>query len=77
MALLKKTLKEIPLLFTFRTGEGGEQSISMETYRRLNETAASSGLVDLELNRGEELVRKITGGGTPKRCPGHHFLPRF
>lgn len=65
LALLKKTLNDIPLLFTFRTGEeGGERSISMENYRRLNEAAASSGLVDLvdlELNRGEKLVREIAG----------------
>lgn len=64
LAFLRKTLGELPLLFTFRTGEeGGEKAIPMETYRHLNVEAAKSGLADLadlELNRGEELVKEIT-----------------
>lgn len=64
LTFLRRSLKEIPLLFTFRTKEeGGERSISMEEYERLNVSAAATGLIDLadvELNRGEALLRSIT-----------------
>lgn len=53
-----------PLLFTFRTKEeGGERSVSLEEYEMLALEAAESGLADLadiELNRGEELLRRVT-----------------
>jgi 3-dehydroquinate dehydratase-1 len=65
LALLRRELGELPLLFTFRTKEeGGEQSISLEEYERLNLVAANTGLadlVDVEWNRGEELLRALTG----------------
>ncbi|MDO4323296.1 MAG: type I 3-dehydroquinate dehydratase [Lachnospiraceae bacterium] len=64
LVFLRKSLKEIPLLFTFRTKEeGGERRIPMEEYARLNASAAATGLIDLadvELNRGEELLCSIT-----------------
>ncbi len=60
---LRSRLGERPLLFTFRTKEeGGERRISMEEYEALNERAAKSGyadLVDIELNRGEERLRRM------------------
>lgn len=60
LSMLRDALGERALLFTFRTKEeGGECSISMEDYQAMNEAAADSGLVDfvdLELNRGEELL---------------------
>lgn len=63
LAFLRRTLGERPLLFTFRTGEeGGERTIPLEEYDALNERAAASGLadlVDLELNRGEERLRRM------------------
>lgn len=41
-------LSGVPLVFTFRSArEGGEQEISAEEYRALNEMAAASGLADL------------------------------
>ncbi len=66
LAYLRGRLGERPLLFTFRTKEeeGGERSISMEEYEALNVRAAESGyadLVDVELNRGEERLRRLAG----------------
>lgn len=62
--LLRDSLKDIPLLFTFRTKEeGGEKAISIADYRELNLKAARSGfadLVDVELNRGEEFFAGLT-----------------
>ena len=63
LGYLRGLIGELPLLFTFRTKEeGGERSISMETYQEWNRRAAASGLadfVDIELNRGEELFQKL------------------
>lgn len=60
---LRELLKEMPLLFTFRTKrEGGERDISMEMYADLNRAAAQSGFVDLidvELFFGEAFVSKM------------------
>jgi len=60
---LRKTLKETPLLFTFRTsGEGGEKAISPEAYAALNKAVAETGCVDMidaELFTGDEIVRDI------------------
>lgn len=64
LALLRSELKELPLLFTFRTKEeGGERSVSPDEYVRLNTAAAASGMADMadvELNRGEELFCSLT-----------------
>lgn len=64
LSFVRELLGEMPILFTFRTKEeGGERSISMEEYRSWNIVAAASGcvdLVDVELNRGEELLQEIT-----------------
>lgn len=72
LELLRERLGEKALLFTFRTKEeGGERSISPEEYRRLNETAAASGLADLidvELNRGGELLQEIAAFAHQKGC---------
>jgi 3-dehydroquinate dehydratase-1 len=63
LALLREQLGEKPILFTFRTKEeGGERSISLEEYEQLAIRAARShlaDLVDIELNRGEELLQRI------------------
>lgn len=62
---LRKMLGDRLILATFRTKEeGGERSISREEYCELNLQAAKSGLadfIDIELNRGEELMRELTG----------------
>lgn len=61
---LRSLLGERPLLFTFRTGEeGGERSVPIEEYEALSLRAASCGLadlVDIELNRGEERLSRLT-----------------
>lgn len=60
---LRAALKDIPLLFTFRTSkEGGEKTIEPETYAALNKAAAETGnvdLVDVEAFTGEEVVKDI------------------
>ena len=48
LGLLRRTLGDKPLLFTFRSlPEGGQAELSPEDYRALNLLAAGSGLVDL------------------------------
>lgn len=63
LGILRERLGGRPILFTFRTrGEGGEREIPMEEYEELNVRAAESGLADLcdiELNRGEERMRRM------------------
>lgn len=45
---IREGIKEIPLLFTFRTeAEGGEQEISIENYEKLIKKVAESKLVDM------------------------------
>ncbi len=60
---LEKVLEDCPVLFTFRRKEeGGEKTISMENYRRLNLEVIESrlvSLVDVELFAGDELVTEI------------------
>lgn len=57
---LRAVLKEIPILFTFRTAnEGGEKEISMGDYTRLNQAVALSGdadAIDIEIFSGDEVV---------------------
>lgn len=63
MQLLRDVLKEIPLLFTFRTlKEGGAAMVSAEEYEALNIAVAESGLADLidvEMFSGDEMVTRI------------------
>lgn len=60
---LREELGELPLLVTFRTKEeGGEQSIGAEAYAEFLRTVLASGqadLIDVELFRGEALLRDI------------------
>ncbi|MFR4487508.1 MAG: type I 3-dehydroquinate dehydratase [Escherichia coli] len=60
--ILRETMPETPLLFTFRSAkEGGEQAISTEAYIALNRAAIDSGLVDmidLELFTGDDQVKE-------------------
>ncbi len=61
--ILRETMPEKPLLFTFRSAkEGGEQAISTEAYIALNRAAIDSGLVDmidLELFTGDDQVNNV------------------
>lgn len=63
LAYLRNLVGDKPLLFTFRTKEeGGECSASPDEYRAMNLEAAASGnadLIDLEWNRGSEIIREI------------------
>lgn len=60
--ILRETMPEKPLLFTFRSAkEGGEQAISTEAYIALNRAAIDSGMVDmidLELFTGDDQVKE-------------------
>jgi len=63
LAALREVLKEIPILFTFRTAkEGGEREISREAYATLNKEIAKTklaDLIDVEAFTGDEIVRDI------------------
>ncbi len=60
---LREILKEVPLLFTFRTAaEGGEREIGQDAYTMLNQAAAESGdadLIDVELFMGDSVVSDV------------------
>ncbi len=60
--ILRETMPEKPLLFTFRSAkEGGEQAISTEAYIALNRAAIDSGpvdMIDLELFTGDDQVKE-------------------
>ncbi|MFS0674287.1 type I 3-dehydroquinate dehydratase [Ornithinibacillus sp. 179-J 7C1 HS] len=60
---LRGLIKNVPLLFTFRTfQEGGKQSLSMENYEHLLEKVIQSKLVDLidvQLFLEERLLKKL------------------
>lgn len=62
-AKLRETLKDLPLLFTFRTlKEGGEKAIDPDQYAALNQRIAADGcadLIDVELFTGDELVKSL------------------
>lgn len=65
LAELRGVLKEIPLLFTFRTvREGGEKSIEPEMYAELNKSVVKTGyvdLVDVEAFTGDDIVKEMIG----------------
>lgn len=60
---LKKTLGNIPILFTFRTlREGGIRNIELDKYLNLNETIIKSKIIDamdIEISVGEDKVKKL------------------
>lgn len=78
---LRRTLGDLPLLFTFRTAkEGGEKELSPRDYEELCKSALSSGLIDLldvELSQGEEMVSRLLhiahGKGVPVILSCHDF----
>lgn len=81
LAQLRDTLKEMPILFTFRTkSEGGEKEIRINEYVNLNSEIAKTGLVDLidvEIMSGDETVEKliesIRGYGVKVIASNHDF----
>ncbi len=78
---LRAALKDIPLLFTFRTAkEGGAAALNPEDYTALLKEAIHSGavdLVDVELLRGDavvkELVREARSCGVKVLISNHDF----
>ncbi|QHI72193.1 type I 3-dehydroquinate dehydratase [Aminipila terrae] len=60
---LRTILKDIPILFTFRTSkEGGNQSAQTEEYAELMKGAAATGLIDLidiEASAGDHFVKSL------------------
>ena len=60
---LREILKDIPLLFTFRTArEGGKKAIGLKHYVELNERIIKTkavDLIDIELFAGDSIVKKM------------------
>lgn len=60
---LREEIKELPILFTFRSKkEGGEKEVSVEYYTELNKEIAATEMVDLidvELFIGDDVVKDI------------------
>ena len=81
LSTLRGILREIPILFTFRTEkEGGERPIEKKNYVKLNETVAKTGLadaIDVELYLDENvtipLIRVIQECGCIVVSSNHHF----
>ncbi|MCY8087580.1 type I 3-dehydroquinate dehydratase [Bacillus sonorensis] len=63
LADIRAILKDIPLIFTFRSAEeGGEKEVSKEFYFSLNHAVAETGLadvIDVELFNEEQDVRRL------------------
>lgn len=63
LADIRAILKDIPLIFTFRSAEeGGEKEVSKEFYFSLNHAVAETGLadvIDVELFNEEQEVRRL------------------
>lgn len=61
--MLREVLKDMPLIFTFRTAnEGGEKAIDKTAYEALNLAVIQSGwidFVDVEVYMGEEMAKHI------------------
>ena len=60
---LREILKDIPLLFTFRTArEGGKKAIDLKHYVELNERIIKTkavDFIDIELFAGDSVVQKM------------------
>ncbi|MHA6253366.1 type I 3-dehydroquinate dehydratase [Oceanobacillus sp. CAU 1775] len=63
LAKVRLTLKDLPILFSFRTKiEGGAKEISASDYLKLNQAVIESGfiqLIDIELFREEKVVAEL------------------
>jgi 3-dehydroquinate dehydratase I len=63
LSSIHEILKELPLVFTFRSlEEGGEREISIPYYFEMNEAVATSGmadLIDIELRHEDEKIKQI------------------
>ena len=63
LSKMRKVLKEMPLLFTFRTkNEGGQKDISYDGYKELNIAVAKSGdadFVDVEILFDDNIAKQV------------------
>lgn len=63
LTILRKILKDLPLIFTFRSlKEGGYKEINIDYYTNLNKEIVKSGnvdLIDIELFTGDEAITDI------------------
>ena len=63
LAMLRKELGEIPVLFTIRTKEeGGQIELSTEIYEEINHSVINSGmadLIDVELSKGDDVMKRL------------------
>ena len=63
LQMLRKTIGNIPLLFTFRTAkEGGEREIEEEEYFSLNKSVIETefiDLLDIELFMGDDRIKQV------------------
>lgn len=81
LAAVRRALREMPLLFTFRSAkEGGRQPLSESAYAELNAAAIDSGLIDLvdvELYTREPFRSRVIGaaraGGVFVVVSNHDF----
>ena len=79
---LRGALREMPLLFTFRTArEGGEKAIATDSYVALGQAVAASGdadAVDVELFEGDAAVAAVVesahGYGVVVVVSSHDFM---
>lgn len=81
LSTISGKLREIPLIFTFRTKkEGGERQISMKNYVNLNKMVSETtcaDLIDIEIFQGEtavdSLIAAIQRNGKRVIASNHHF----
>ncbi len=81
LSTLRGILREIPILFTFRTKEeGGVRPITTQAYVNLNQAVSEWGLadaVDVELmfqeSGAKPLIEDIQAKGCRVVCSNHHF----
>ncbi|MFV0516709.1 MAG: type I 3-dehydroquinate dehydratase [Aminipila sp.] len=81
LASLKSILKDIPLLFTFRTiNEGGDRPLDIDKYENLNKSVAWTNLVDaidVEAFIGEataaSIIEDAHKSGVKVICSNHDF----
>ena len=72
LALFRENFKNTPLLFTIRTAnEGGEADIATGVYEDLIRETARTGLadlVDVELSRGDDVLKRIVADARDHGC---------
>lgn len=78
---LREILKNMPLIFTFRTAkEGGEKDISVEAYKELNEAVIHSGFADfidvevfMDERQAKAIIKEAHASGVKVVASNHDF----